>query len=367
MDYRRIAPSTVTIGVCLLGATLRILFALRGNNYDMESWWLASQGVLDGRTVYETTFRYNYGPVWAYILGSLRYIATLFGYDSITSLHVLITLFLSLIDCALAWVVLARSGSRARAILFLFNPISIMVSGYHVQFDNSAILLALLSWGIFLSGPTTGRLLVASLLLGASLATKHVFLLFIPWIVFARGTQTLLARVAYCAGSLALFFGSFAPFLGDPASTQGIRKNVFGYISTEGHSLINAINVAGAVIPDRSLFLVLLSALGVFVGLRCRKLSELPLLYLCALTALSSGMARNYLAIPLVAVCIWLRNPFAPLYLAAATMILLTTNPMLGSTEVTFALSHSQLMSYELAQLLILSLFISRWRTARDS
>ncbi len=331
----------------------------------MESWWLVSEGLLSGQSVYSATFRYNYGPVWAYIVTGLRWISSETGADTITRLHLFLAAFLGIVDCALAYYVWKRSSLLLGA-LFLFNPVSILISGYHVQFDNLAILIGLVAWDRFLKGATTKDTLKAGLLFGASLATKHIFSIFLPWILFATAIRQRKDRFVFCSTSMKVFILSFAPFIIEPESAAGIKNHVLNYISTEGHTVVHALNVYSDSLPDRSLFVVLLAALGIFVAQRVNAGRELPLLYLCALTALSSGMARNYLAIPLIAVVLWFRSPASWAYLAASLLALTTVNSSLGVSEVAFRTTELSLITYEIPQILVGVLFVLRFKALRS-
>ena len=366
MNYIPAPTKRLLITASVLAILLRILLALRGDNYDMESWWLVSEGVRSGGSVYSTTFRYNYGPVWAYILAALRWLSSSTGADTITRFHLFIAAFLGIVDCALAWYVMRRS-SLFLAMLFLFNPISILVSGYHVQFDNLAILIGLLAWEKFLVGTTTRETIKAGVLFGASLATKHIFAIFLPWIFFAAIARRKKDRFVFCSTSLKVFILSFAPFITESESAAGIKNHVLRYISTEGHTLVHALNVYSDSLPDRTFFVILLAGLGVHIARKVGNARDLPLLYLCALTALSSGMARNYLAIPLIAVVLWAQSPIAWAYFVASLLALTTVHTELGVSEVAFISTNFSFVTYELAQLLLVLLFVKKYQSLRNS
>jgi len=323
----------------------------------MESWWIASQALLDGNSIYASTHRYNYGPLWGYLLVGLRHLAQALGDDTIHTLHILITLTLSICDLALA--LLVGCGSFSRFSLFFLNPISIITTGYHVQFDNVAILIALTAWRLFLRSRTSASVMVAGLALGLSLCVKHIFSIFLVWLPFLVGYKEASQRLLFAGTSLALFGASFLPWVHDPDSWRGIVRNVFGYTSTEGHSLLSLATSSLFGIKDRSLFLLLLSTTGLLLTERSRLHPVAPLLYLIAITGLSSGMARNYLAIPVVAILslspIYLSLP----YLAVATLALITVNSSLGSLEVVAHLNSSPFVTYEIVQAVLIALLVA--------
>ena len=91
-----------------------------------------------------------------------------------------------------------------------------------------------------------------------------------------------------------------------------------------------------------------------------------PLVYLIALTALSSGMARNYLAVPLSGVFYFLSYGPSMAYILVALAALVTINPSLGVSEVATHISSSPLVTYEVAQCALLLLLIQIYRRTRD-
>jgi hypothetical protein len=355
MSLKASTVSPIFLVLCGCAVALRLFAALTGDNYDMQSWWIASEAFSHGESIYAATHRYNYGPIWFAILGGLRYVSALTGPDTITRLHLFITGFLSLVDLALASYVLRRTSSVYAAAILLLNPISVLVTGYHVQFDNFAILLGLLSWQVFSSGRDHRSLLLASALLGASLTTKHIFSIFLAWLPFLYSVRTPSQRLAYGAIACALFATSFIPWLGDPTSRAGILANVLRYVSTESHSLIAFVTAPFAV-PQRTIFVLALAACGPLF-MRCRRAHTIaPLVYLILLTALSSGMARNYLAIPIVTLTLFSRCVSTWAYLVVGTLALVTTTPPLGVTEVAVSLTTWTFVTYELLQLILIFL-----------
>jgi hypothetical protein len=328
----------------------------------MESWWIASEAVLRGESVYTATHRYNYGPLWSYTIGALRYLSAATGDDTITRLHLFMTGLLTVVDLLLAYV-LSRTISLKVGILFFLNPISCFVSGYHIQFDNVAIALGLASWITFTRSHSRVVSVGAGILFGLSLSLKHIFAPFLAWIPFATGVRTLRERLAYAGIALTLFASSFAPWCSDERAWSGIERNVFGYISTEGCSVTSYL-ASWFGLPARPIFLALTVATGILL-LRARPLHRFaPHLFLIVLPALSSGMARNYLAIPLVGIFTFLFARAGVTYLVLATLAFITVNQDLGSPEVAIELLRTPLVSYPLCQLLLLATLGEVYRRA---
>lgn len=348
--------------VVVAGIAARVATAAAGDNYDMESWWIASEAVLRGEPVYAATHRYNYGPLWSYIIGALRWLSAATGPDTVTRLHLFMTTFLSLSDLFLAWA-LVRTVSWQVGALFFVNPISCFVTGYHIQFDNFAIALGVASWTTFSRSRSAWTVILGGILMGASLSMKHIFSLFVGWLPFANTTRSFMARFTYGGIAIALFLGSFLPWRGDPSTWGSIERNVFAYTSTEGHSLTGALaSLCG--LHARPLFMILTVVAGALL-LRVRSLHRFaPHLYLIALPALSSGMARNYLAIPLFGIFTFLSARAGILYLFVASLAFISTNVRLGSPEVAIDLIPATFVSYELCQVLLILTLAQVYRRA---
>jgi hypothetical protein len=206
-----------------LAARLLYLRAFSGN-YDLESFAGVVSILRRGGDLYLETTRYNYSPVWAHALLGLDSIARWVGCSFGTALGA----FLLVVDALTARVLYRLGGGGRRgttaALLFFLNPVSIFVSGFHLQFDNVAILFLLCAvlWAERLPAarvPTVGWL-------SASLLTKHIAAFFPPLFLAGRqrrGLRPLEALVPY-----AVFAASFLPYW---RSWSGIRGNVVGYRS----------------------------------------------------------------------------------------------------------------------------------------
>jgi hypothetical protein len=160
----------------VIGFLLRIFISTLGHNYDLESYQIVSELVLQGKNVYANTERYNYGPIWFLILGIIKSIQINLGFSNIQSLHLLITVFLSFIDLLIALLLVNYFGVIT-SLVFYLSPISVLITGYHSQFDNFAILIAFLSWIILQSTyikNSNKRILLSAFLMGISLIISRV-------------------------------------------------------------------------------------------------------------------------------------------------------------------------------------------------
>jgi hypothetical protein len=242
--------------------------------------------------------------------------------------------FVSLIDVAIAGVLVKRNN-RAAALLYLCSPMSMIISGYHNQFDNLALLFALVALTYVESRPAykTGdrdwglnfkQIAVMAALIGVSLCAKHVLIFFVVWLLLSK-QLTLRSKVILAVVPFALFFGSFLPYL--PLGAEGIAGNVFFY-SPSMNAPTYYLFLGGPVLSllthtDRifqKLFFVLIASAGLL--LRKKTLPDLLLFYLLLLVFFSSTIYPQYLIIPLLPLAMY-RNRFWIYYNLFGTVMFL--------------------------------------------
>ena len=214
--------------IIALGLDLRMGAATLGHNFDMESWYIVADIMRHGGNVYAETGRYNYGPVWFLVIHALDVLAA----HRHEVLRYFIAGVLSLADLGI-FLVLWRQAGRLAGALFFLNPVSILISGYHCQFDNVAILLGLCSMMLFgddFQGPLTRRKFLGLLVLGLSLMTKHLFFVFPIWLAVKQ--KGLWRKIIIVFVPSACFLLAFLPFWA--GSQHGIIDNVFHYQSYPG-------------------------------------------------------------------------------------------------------------------------------------
>lgn len=286
MRYKRFKKTLVFIIFIFLAVLLRYYVSNMGNNYDYGSWKLVGSFVADGKNVYAETSRYSYGPFWALTLGFFKQISLLF-YNDLFIFRSLIILSLSLADIMITLWLYEYIGSLA-IFWFLFNPVSIYISGFHNQFDNMAIAIALYSFKLIEKYKSH---LKGYVLLGFSLIVKHVFIFFPLWLfISAKNTKQRLFSLI----PLLVFFVSFLPFLSSQKVITDIWNNVFTYKRDMLYSFLPNSPLLTPVI----IFCFILP-FGLF--LKNEKVSKQGLLYLLLIVAAFTNSGGQYLAIPLVA------------------------------------------------------------------
>jgi hypothetical protein len=316
MTALRYKPGRLFGVVLSLGIAARMLVALRGQDYDMDSWQLVARLFDNGANIYAATSRYNYGPIWFYILHLLDLLA---GHNPAV-LRYLISGLLSLGDAGIFFILWRQFGPRA-ACWFFLNPISIIVSGYQCNFDNLAILLGLIAVLMMendFDRPIDRRKFLGLAILGLALVLKHVLFAFPFWLaVKQRGIKQKLLVLSV---PILIFLLSFVPYL--PSGGHGIIQNVFLYRShpTDIFFRMFLPQFVQQAYSSQTLWLLLL-ILFAFIY-RQKSAVELLLFYTCVLVVAAPVTLNEYLAIPLVFTVTHL-NPLTILYMVVGSLHLL--------------------------------------------
>jgi len=299
--------------VLLTGLAARLAMVRFGSNFDFESWRIVAGIMHHGGNVYAETRRYNYGPVWFWLLGGMNWLAG----DDPRIFRYLIVGLLSAADVGIFWMVRRRYGMAA-GMLFFLNPVSIIITGFHNQFDNLAIclgLMAVMLWGEQNEQPVTGRKWLGLLVLGVSLMTKHLLFIFPLWLaVKQRGWRQKLLLLAVPVGCFVL---GFVPYWS--VGHDGILVNVFDYHSTMNRLFYRFYlpECIQCLIDAQVVWYVIL----VLLAFYCRQRNgfESLLVYLGAVLAFSPSTVNEYLVIPIafIAVC---PNAFFYLYSTLCTV-----------------------------------------------
>ncbi len=140
--------------VAVVAVVVRLLPALWlpvGAGYDIESFKLVTDALLAGQEVYTSVLgRHPYLPLQMYLMGGTAWLGDLVGLPYVVS----IKLPAVLADGAIAALIttsLSRDGRRpasaaAFGLLYALNPISLLVTSYHGQFEAITLLLLVLAW-----------------------------------------------------------------------------------------------------------------------------------------------------------------------------------------------------------------------------
>jgi hypothetical protein len=206
------SPLAVAGLVVLIALLVRLVPAIllpRGAEYDIESFRRVAETLLKGGTVYDSPLvagRHPYLPFQLYLIWAAGYVSTV----SKLPFVFVVKLLPIFADAALAALIfkVALNSSRTLAsafslsLLYALNPVVVLVSAYHGQFDGETVLLLALAWYFWhFSKQDARRLRVSALLLGLAILNKSWPAVFLP-IVFFR-LPSAKQRVAYALIALA--------------------------------------------------------------------------------------------------------------------------------------------------------------------
>lgn len=228
-------PYLLILLIIIAGLALRFKLATGSYNYDIYMYLVNLDIFKAGKNIYLHQVAYNYSPFFYYLLIILDYVNShLFS----VRFEYLLRVFLSFVDLMSLFVLLGIAKHRKlpltrTAFLYFLNPISIIISGHHGQFDNIAIFFLLL--GIYLfekreSYSRTVRIILTWASLTVGIVAKHTifFGVFPFWVSglrsFSRGFSMLIL-------SGLVFLIMFIPFL---EAKDQIIQNVFRYSGGQG-------------------------------------------------------------------------------------------------------------------------------------
>ncbi len=199
------------------------------DNWDMGTYRQFVEAAPRGGALYSEA-PYHYSPLWAFVVLGVSNAAASIG----VSFEKAVGALLLLTDAGTAYVLFRIARDRlgrgtqlaaGTALIFFANPASVFVTGFHVQWDNVAILFLLIA--VWLAGREPHRRTGTSLALAASLLVKQVT--FFHPLAFARGgsgrSRWFSREVLLPYG---LFFASLLPYWG---SRGAVLENVFRYRS----------------------------------------------------------------------------------------------------------------------------------------
>lgn len=321
------------LGIFSLGIILRYFVMSWGWNYDFESFCIVGQIAGNFRNVYAETSRYNYGSIFFSILALLYKISQIKPQLWVYIFRVLIVTVLTLTDLGIA-AFIANKYSWKKALIFFLNPVSIIITGYHNQFDNIAVLFALLSTKFFNPDEKFTKDDFAFVaLFSLSLITKHI-LFILPVFILLMDKLPVKKKIFYAFVPPAIFLVSFIPFaLSSPEALNGIVRNVFKYLSFNNapfmwpvYKLIN--------FPKHPRIIIYMASM-IAVAYLTRKyyFENIMMIYLISMVSFSSAIANQYLIIPMAALCVLDVGVWNKIYMAAIGIYLFLEGNGLGMLD----------------------------------
>jgi len=286
-----------------------------------------------GKNVYAETVRYNYGPLWALLLGGYTLIASQFANVNLVYRLLIVTTLIAGDSAIYIWI--KKMFGNKSAYWFFLNPISIYITGYHNQFDTIAIAFALYA-SSYLFSKKRSLTIMGILLLGLSIAIKHVFIFYPLWL-FLRSKNSK-ERIISCI-PIVLFILSFIPFIFAKGAVEGIWNNVLSY----KNSISLYPFIPGTIV--RPFLMLLPMCLGAYCA-RNEKPTNSILLYLLLVVAISPIAAGQYFIIPLAAFAAFSIPAGILFSLVAALALLFEMRAFSFISILAFALCWLPLLTY---------------------
>jgi hypothetical protein len=308
----------LAIGVLILGALIRVAGALAAVEVaDVQRMHEVAQVVLNGENPYARPDFYVYPPPWMFVEAGSLLLARWSGLP----FSLIVRVWPILADVGIGLLIqrwLRRRGvSEARAAawsaVYLLNPVSIIITALHGQFDAVPGLLSLLAvrWA---SESAERRWWASGLALGAAAAFKPFPILLFPWCAAAVGPGAV-RRLRYALAAALPIACVTAPFLLGPDRLLVLQRMfLYSGVSDLGYSAVlraiwlvrtGSYWLPGTLGPDlahltRWTFLVSFAALFLFAARRlAAQLDRAAVLtYLLFLTVFT-GISAQYFCWPL--------------------------------------------------------------------
>ena len=312
--FDRYPKKYLWLAAAFVGTLARVVIARFGHNEDFYNWTWNATLLRDGGSVYSGDVPYGYGPFWMFVLRFADLIQSIFP-ENRKIFRLVIILILTFADLLIA-AIIARKFSQYAGLLFFLNPISIIITGYHNQFDNIAILAALVAVLYFDSEPSESKsrnLYLGLALIGLSLAVKQILLFFPVWLFFRNGTFK--QRITRGAVPYVVYIACFIPWATSIARIEIIFEEVF--LQRRGRPGVIR-NLGGATYVEPTFDLnygrmgfylsYLIWVIGIFAFgwiMRNRSLIHSLIVYLLLMVGLAPAYSQQQLILPLIALFVY--------------------------------------------------------------
>ncbi len=333
----RAAPALAILLLIAAGARLVPALVLPlGADYDIESFRMVTDALLGRQEVYAASLgRHPYLPFQMFIMGGMALLSRLTGLPYVVA----IKLPAIAADVALTgfiYYTLTRQGARREtavtlALLYALNPVSLVVSAYHGQFEAVTLLLLVVSWLLWHFGR---RAHGSAVILGLAILNKTWPIILLP-VMLLRGRNNrsrliygvLAVGVPVLATGLYLLATSAAPqtMLGRALTHRGVP----GYwgpsavLAPLGRSVPTAQALFDALVAIRNWLLVAAVLLALW---RTRHQSALVamLAVIVSVMAVTVGFGNQWLLWPLPFALLARQERAARWYSLTAALMMVT-------------------------------------------
>lgn len=362
-EYAR-RPLFIGASFVFLALVLRVAVMLvtSGAAYDFASYHIQAQSVFEQRNVYLFTDRYPYPPVWIWLVSLAQWAATMTGLPFAWFVKTPGIVG----DCVIVALLWRRVGERA-ALFYACNPVSLLITAGHGQFDGLVMSLVVAAWAIG-RGERRRSYNWAALALGGAIALKGYPLLFLPpLVVSANSLRQRLSITGLAVLPLVVALVVYGSFFGwAPAMFSRVlgysSYPYFGWALYVDVLLRQFLSMASFNAINALLSLAARAALLIVVGWliwRGRRwpLERLWLALTLAVYALAPGIAVQYFlwALPLLAIVDRKRGMIYTL-LSFLTMVLFYLTQEPGALPWGMALAHAAPKSLWLSGYVVMNL-----------
>jgi hypothetical protein len=198
---RPLRPASALFILALLALALRLVVVAltNGANFDIESYMIQAQSVLTHHNIYTFTVRYPYPPVWVWVVGLLQWLANTaaISFDRLVRLPGIIG------DVCMVALLQRARGNKA-ALFYAVNPVSLVITAGHGQFDGLVMAFVVATWALW-DDPQRRKAAWAALALGGAIALKGYPVLLLPGLLIgaASNKQRVLLVSLACVPLLA--------------------------------------------------------------------------------------------------------------------------------------------------------------------
>ena len=328
---------TVWAVTIAIGTVARVLIAKHGHNGDFQSWIWCVTVMRDGGSVYSGSSNYGFGPAWMFVLKFADMVQGIFPGNR-TVFRLVIILILTAFDLGIA-LLITKKFSFIAGLLFFLNPVSIIISGFHNQFDNIAIFVSMS--GIFLlesieHDEKKKSWWLGLALLGFGLAIKHILLFFPIWLFFRAGSFR--QRASRLMFPYVVYLVCFIPWATSLDQVKIIIEENFFKKGGEPALILIFFGADSELGNNRFvyrelifIFAYLIWFLGILTFgwvMRNRPMVHSLLIYLVVMVGLAPEYSQQQLILPLLALFVYATRELKIFYLITLIFMIQNTNEL---------------------------------------
>ena len=288
------------IVIIVLGVWFRFFAMSMGNMEDYNIFNEGSSLFRNSRNIYLEAPNFDW-PYSSLFIQTLSWMQFLTQFSSNLSFRFSYVTLLTLIDVGI-FILIKNNFGYNRAVFYFLSPISIIITGYHNQFDNLALLMGFA--GVLLLNNIDERnkhsvssiILVSSLLIGLSINLKHIFIFLPLYILFSKIDFFIKVRVFFLSYFVVFIYMGINFF----TTPSAFINQVLNYSSWANYPLLYWLNI-----PNFSNFqfakdlLILVMIFGAFFSYKFNPLYIVPY-YLLILFTFTPAIANQQWVIALL-------------------------------------------------------------------